>query len=204
MVSGTKLEYPNLLLWGKWDMSEVTIEDQGLQNVINLKPILVPHSGGRHEHQKFAKSKVNVVERLVNQMMHFGKKHAKNTGRMGGKKQKAMNIVRTAFEIIHVKTGGNPVQYLVRAIEHSAPNEDTTRMSYGGVVYHLSVDISPVRRMDLALRFMSEGVRESTFASARTVEEVLADEIMAAAANDANSFAVKRKNEQERIAMASR
>ncbi len=203
-MSSTKLEYPNLLLWNKWDMTQVKIEDQGLQGVINLKPVLVPHSGGRHERQKFAKTKVNVVERLTTQMMHFGKKYAKNTGRMGGKKQKAMKVVRTAFEIIHIKTGGNPVQYLVRAIEHSAPNEDTTRMSYGGVVYHLSVDISPVRRVDLALRFMSEGVRTAAFASARGVEEVLADEIMAAAANDSNSFAVKRKNEQERIAMASR
>ncbi len=203
-MSTSKLEYPNLHLWNKWDITQVKVEDEGLKGVISLKPMLLPHSGGRHEHQKFAKSKVNVVERLVNQLMHFGKKHAKNTGRMGGKKQRAMNIVRTAFEIIQVRTGGNPVQYLVRAIENAAPNEDTTRMSYGGVVYHLSVDISPVRRMDLALRFISEGVREAAFGSGRSVEEVLADEIIAAASNDANSFAVKKKNEQERIAMASR
>jgi small subunit ribosomal protein S7 len=200
----TKLEYPNLLLWNKWDMTHVKVEDQGLASVIELRPVLLPHSGGRHEHQKFSKTKVNVVERLVNQMMHYGKKHAKNTGRMGGKKQKAMSIVRTAFEIIAVKTGGNPVQYLVKAIENSSPNEDTTRMSYGGVVYHISVDISPTRRIDLALRSISEGTREAAFKNSRTVEEVLADEIIAAASGDSNSFAVKRKNEQERIAMASR
>ena len=166
--------------------------------------MLVPHSGGRHEHQKFAKARVNVVERLVNQMMHFGKKHAKNTGRMGGKKQKALNIVRTAFEIIQLKTGQNPIQVLVKALENSAPNEDTTRMSYGGVVYHISVDISPTRRMDVAMRFISEGVRESAFGSMKTVEEVLADELILAANGDSNSYAVKKKNEQERIAMASR
>jgi len=200
----TKLEYPNLLLWNKWDMTHVKVEDQGLASVIDLRPMLIPHSGGRHEHQKFAKTKVNLVERLVNEMMHFGKKHAKNTGRMGGKKQKAMSIVRTSFEIIALKTGGNPVQYLVKAIENSSPNEDTTRMSYGGVVYHISVDISPTRRIDLALRSISEGVREATFGTSRSVEEVLADEILAAASGDSNSFAVKRKNEQERIAMASR
>ena len=197
----TKLEYPNLLLWNKWDMTHVKVEDQGLASVIDLRPMLIPHSGGRHEHQKFSKTKVNVVERLVNQLMHFSKKHAKNTGRM---KQKSMSIVRTAFEIIAIKTGSNPVQTLVKAIENSSPNEDTTRMSYGGVVYHISVDISPTRRMDLALRSISEGVREATFGTARSVEEVLADELIAAAAGDSNSFAVKRKNEQERIAMASR
>src|SRR5271156_83632 len=97
-----KLEYPNLKLWNKWDYTQVKIEDIGLQSVIDLKTTLVPHSGGRHEHQKFSKTKVNVVERLANQLMHFGKRHAKNTGRMGGKKQKSMSIVRTAFEIIEI------------------------------------------------------------------------------------------------------
>jgi small subunit ribosomal protein S7 len=200
----TKLDYPNLLLWNKWDMTQVKVTDPGLTGVMDLKPILVPNSGGRHEHQKFAKDKVNIVERLVNQLMHFGKKYAKNTGRMGGKKQKSANIVRAAFEIIHIKTGGNPVQYLVKAIENSAPNEDTTRMSYGGVVYHISVDISPTRRVDVALRFISEGVREAAFGSMRSVEEVLAEEILLAASGDSNSYAVRKKNEQERIAMASR
>ncbi len=203
-MSRTTLEYPNLLLWGKWDMMQVRVTDVGLQNVISLKPMLVPHSGGRHEHKKFAKARVNVVERLVNHMMHFGKKYAKNTGRMGGKKLRAINIVKTSFDIIHLKTGQNPAQLLVRAIENASPNEDTTRMSYGGVVYHLSVDISPVRRIDLALRFISEGVRESAFSSPKSIEEILADETIQASNGDSNSYAVKKKNEQERVAMASR
>jgi small subunit ribosomal protein S7 len=203
-MSKTALEYPNLKLWNEWDLTEVSVNDQGLKNVISLRPVLVPWSGGRHEHRRFGKSRVNIVERLVNQLSHFGRKYAKNTGRMGGKKLKAMSIVRTAFEIVHLRSGQNPAQVLVKAIENAAPNEDTTRMSYGGVVYHLSVDISPIRRVDLALRFISEGVREAAFASAKSVEEVLADEIIAAANGDSNSYAVKKRNEQERVAMASR
>ncbi|HYB45714.1 MAG TPA: 30S ribosomal protein S7 [Nitrososphaerales archaeon] len=203
-MSRQSLEYPNLLLWNKWDLTTAKVTDQGLQSVINLRPMLVPHSGGRHEHKKFAKTRVNIVERLVNMTTHFGKKYAKNTGRMGGKKQRATSIVKTAMEIIHLKTGENPVQTLVKAIENSAPNEDTTRLSYGGVVYHMSVDISPVRRVDLALRFISEGVREAAFSSPKSVEEVLADEIIQAAAGDSSSYSVKKKNEQERVAMASR
>lgn len=203
-MSKQTLEYPNMLLWGKWDLTGVKVEDVGLQGVIGLNPMLVPHSGGRHERKKFAKARLNIVERLVNQMMHFGKKYAKNTGRMGGKKQKSVNIVKAAFEIIHLKTGQNPVQVLVKAIENASPNEDTTRLSYGGVVYHMSVDISPMRRVDLALRFISEGVREASFSSPRKVMEVLADEIVLAANGDSNSYSVKKKNEQERVAMASR
>ena len=103
------------------------MNDPGLQTVISLKPMLVPHRADRHEHKKFGKTRVNIVERLVNHMMHFGKKYAKNTGRMGGKKQKSMSIVKTAFEIIELKTGQNPVQQLVRAIENASPNEDTTQ-----------------------------------------------------------------------------
>ena len=203
-MSRQSLEYPNLLLWDRWDCTQVKVDDPGLQTVINLKPMLIPHSGGRHEHKKFGKTRINIVERLVNEMQHFGKKYAKNTGRMGGKKQKSMNIVKTAFAIIELKSGQNPVQELVKAIENASPNEDTTRLSYGGVVYHQTVDISPVRRVDLALRFISEGVRESAFNSPKTVEEVLADEIIQAAAGDANSYAVRKKDEQERVAMASR
>ena len=203
-MSKQSLEYPNLLLWEKWDMTGVKIEDVGLQTVINLKPMLIPHTGGRHEHKKFGKTRINIVERLVNQMQHFGRKWAKNTGRMGGKKQKALNIVKGAFIIVELKTGQNPVQLLVRALENASPNEDTTRLSYGGVVYHQSVDISPVRRVDIALRFISEGVRESAFATSKPVEEILADEIIQAASGDANSHSVRKKNEQERVAMASR
>lgn len=203
-MSRQSFDYPNMLLWNKWDITSIRIEDQGLMNVISLKPVLVPYSSGRHEHKKFGKTKVNIVERLVDQLMHFGKKYAKNTGRMGGKKQKAMNIVKTAFIIVELKTGQNPVQQLVKAIENASPNEDTTRLSYGGVVYHQSVDISPVRRVDLALRFISEGVREAAFATSRSVEEILAEEIIQAAAGDSNSHSIKKKNEQERVAMASR
>ena len=203
-MSRQSLEYPNLLLWERWDLTGVKVADPGLQTVINVRPMLVPHSGGRHEHKKFGKTRVNIVERLVDSLMHSGKKYAKNTGRMGGKKQKSLKIVKTAFTVIELKTGQNPVQQLVKAIENASPNEDTTRLSYGGVVYHQSVDISPVRRVDLALRFISEGVREAAFNSPRTVEEVLAEEVVQAAAGDASSYAVRKKNEQERVAMASR
>jgi small subunit ribosomal protein S7 len=193
-----------ILLFGKWDVGEIEVTDVGLQRVLSLRPSVIPHTHGRHEHKKFGKADVSVVERLVNSLMHFGRKHAKNTGRMGGKKQKSMNIVRTALEIVELKTGENPVQVLVQAVENAAPNEDTTRISYGGVVYHLSVDVAPLRRIDLALRFIAEGIREAAFSSQRGVEEVLADEIIAAANNDGSSFSVKKRTEQERIALSSR
>jgi small subunit ribosomal protein S7 len=197
-------EQVHIQLFHKWDATGIEINDPGLKNVISLKPAVIPVTFGRHEHQRLKKAEVNIVERLANKMMHFGKKYAKNTGRMGGKKARMLNIVKASFEIIHLETGKNPIELLVRAIENSSPNEDTTRIVYGGVVYHVSVDVAPLRRVDLALRFIAEGVRESTYSNPQAIEEALAKEIVLASNNDMASHAVKKKNEQERIAMASR
>ena len=193
-----------LLLFRKWNFSDVEIKDPGLKEILCLAPTLIPTSFGRHEHKRFAKSRVNIVERLCNNLMHFGKKKAKNSGRMAGKKYKSIKIVKTAFEIIHLQTGSNPIDQLVRAIENTAPNEDTTTIAYGGVRYHVSVDISPQRRVDLALRFMSLAVRETSFSKKKSAEEILANEIIMAARNDTNCFSIKKKFEQERMAMSAR
>jgi len=71
-----------LLLFRKWDMSQIEIKDVGLKTAISLKETIFPMDFGRSALKRFNKADVNIVERLVNKMMHFGKKYAKNTGRM--------------------------------------------------------------------------------------------------------------------------
>jgi len=151
---------------------------------------------GRHEHKRFRKAEVNVVERLINNLMR--------PGSGAGKKAKAINVVRNAFEIVHLRTGENPIQILVRAVENSAPCEDTTRISFGGIVYHMAVDISPLRRVDSALRLLSEGARKAAFGNPRSLEECLAEELILAAGKDVKSYAVQKRNEMERVALSSR
>ncbi len=197
-------ETQNLLLFRKWDISNIEIQDLGLKNAISLKKMILPMTFGRSALKKFNKTEVNIVERLVNKLMHFGKKYAKNTGRMGGKKISSFNTMKAAFDIVHLKTGNNPVEVLVRAVEYSAPNEDTTRIVYGGTVYHVSVDVSPIRRVDLALRFIADGVREATFSNPKAIEEHLAEHLIMASSNNPNAPSIKKKHELERIAQASR
>ncbi len=187
---------PEINLFGKWSFEGIEVKDLGLKRYVSLKPMYVPHSMGRHEHVRFRKSEVNIVERLINNLMRPGKG--------AGKKARAINTVRNAFEIIHLRTGRNPVEVLVRAVENSAPCEDTTRVSFGGVIYHMAVDISPQRRVDLALRLLSEGARKVTFGNPRTLEESLAEELILAANGDVKSYAVQKRNEMERVAAASR
>ena len=136
--------------------------------------------------------------------MLFGKNYAKYRGRQGGKKHHSLNIVKTAFEIINLKTGKNPVEVLVRAVENSAPNEDTTRIVYGGTVYHVSVDVAPLRRVDLALRFIADAIKEATFSNPKPIEEYISEHLILAANNDPSAPSIKKKNELERVAQASR
>ena len=183
-------------LFGKWNFEGIEATDPGLKRYLSLTPIYVPHSMGRHEHGRFRKAEVNIVERLINNLMRPGKS--------AGKKVRTINLLRNAFEIINLRTGKNPIEILVKAVENSAPCEDTTRISYGGVVYHMAVDVSPQRRVDLALRFISEGGRKVTFGNPRSYEECLAEELVMAASNDMKSEAIRKKNEMERVARASR
>lgn len=183
-------------LFQKWSFKEVKVADVGLQRYLNLTPMTTPHSMGRHEHQRFRKANVNIVERLANGLMRPGKN--------AGKKAKVSNVVKQAFEIVNLRTGKNPIEILVKAVENSAPCEDTTRVSYGGVVYHLSVDIAPQRRIDLALRHLTEGARVASGNNPRSIQETLADELVLAANKDIKSAGVSKRNEIERVAQSSR
>jgi small subunit ribosomal protein S7 len=183
-------------LFGKWSFQNIEVQDLGLKKYVSLSPVYVPHSMGRHEHHRFRKSHVNIVERFINNLMRPGKS--------AGKKTRAISVVRNAFEMIQLQSGRNPIEVLVQAVENSAPSEDTTRIKYGGTAYHMSVDMSPQRRVDIALRLLSEGSRKSTFGNSRTLEECVAEELSLAANDDVKSHAVSKCNEMERIARASR
>ncbi|MCW4048156.1 MAG: 30S ribosomal protein S7 [Candidatus Bathyarchaeota archaeon] len=195
-MSEVQVQDDSIKLFGEWSFEDIEVRDLGLKRYLNLDPVYLPHSGGRHEARKFRKSRLNIVERLINSLM--------KPGSSGGAKSRVTNSVRTALKIINLKTGRSPIEVIVRAVENSAPNEDTTRIGYGGVVYRLAVDISPQRRIDLALRYIVRGIKEQTFSNRKTLEEVIADQLIGAANNDSNNFAVRRKQEVERVALSSR
>jgi small subunit ribosomal protein S7 len=196
MSTQTAAQPQDIKLFQKWTFKDISVQDIGLQRYLNLTPMVAPHSMGRHEHQRFRKAKVNIVERLINSLMRSGKN--------SGKKAKATNIVKETFEIINLRTGKNPIEILVKAVENASPCEDTTRVSYGGVVYHLSVDVAPQRRIDLAIRHISEGARAASINNPRSIQETLADELVLAANKDIKSAGIAKRNEIERVAQSSR
>lgn len=187
---------PKPLMFGKYDSSDVIVYDGGLAKYIDLTPTNIPHSGGKHANKWFGKSKLSIVERLINDIMR--------TEKYTGKKMKAYKTVSQAFDIVATKTKQNPIQILVIGLENAAPREEITRLQFGGISVPKAVDISPQRRLDIALRNLSTGVVQSSSKSKKSISECLADEMILASRGDMQSFAVAKKEEIERVAQAAR
>jgi len=153
--------------------------------------VYVPHTAGRFAAKRFRKAQCPIVERLVNSLMMHG--------RNNGKKLMAVRIVKHAMEIIHLLTDQNPVQVVVDAIINAGPREDATRIGSAGVVRRQAVDLSPLRRVNQAIYLLTTGAREAAFRNVKTISECLADELINAAKGSSNSYAIKKKDELERV-----
>jgi len=198
-------------LFDKYEMDDIEISDLSLKQVISLSPIALPHSFGRNKKLPLGKMRVNVVERLINKLMRGGTgsktsgKVIRTHGRLQGKKLKIMKVVEDAFSLIEKKTKKNPVQMLINALENTAPREDVTRISYGGVKYQVAVDVSATRRIDMALRNITLAALMGTFNKPKSLAMTLSDEIIYAANGDVqNSYAIKKRDESERMARSAR
>lgn len=179
----------------KYNMEDVKIEDQGLARYINLETENI-YLGGVYSNKLFAKSKIPIVERLINNLMR--------TEVYNGKKSKAYKVVRSTFEIIDKKAKINPVQAFVQALQNAAPKEETTRLRFGGISVPKAVDVAPQRRLDIALRNICKGSVSASYKNKKSIENCLADEIIKASKNDVASFAVAKKNDIERVAKSAR
>jgi len=195
-------------LFNTWSFKDIDIKDDTLISYINLKPIIVPHSCGRHEHKRFWKSNISVTERLLNRLLSpgfiGGKIKGHKSSYQSGKKSKLIKSLKTAFTLIDYITGENPIQVLVNAITNTAPREETTRIAMGGISYASAVDIAPQRRVDLALKYLVQAIAGRSSNSLKAFEENLAQELIMASKNSQESRAVKRKDEIERIAVSAR
>ena len=202
----TEKQIQEFKIFDLYDISGIVVKDPALKAVINLTPKLIVKSHGRNA-QKFGSVKVNIVERLMNRIGvsgHRGKKHKIGKGNATGKYSKNMKIVLDAFKIVEKKTGKNPVEVFVKAIESTAPRDEITIIEYGGARYPQAVDVSPLRRVNLALRWITQGASDKSFSKKKSIVEGLAEEIVLASESNGESFAFKKKNESEKQADSAR
>ncbi len=186
---------------------DVKIEDPGLKRYINLDVKLILKSRGR-ERRRFAKAKINIIERIINLLQnpgHRGKKHKIMTGRASGKYSKKAIVVINMLKTIQKKTGENPIKVLIKAIENSAPHDEITVIEYGGARYPQAVDTAPMRRVDIAIRNLVHGAYDKSFGKKRSITEALVAEVIGAYNNNVSeSLAVSKRSETEKMADSAR
>ena len=152
--------------FNKWSVEGIKVEDPGLIKYLCLKPRIVPKTGGKNVGVRFHKSKTFIVERLINKIMqsgHKGKKHTISSGDRTGKGITAYDLVEKTFEIVEKRTNENPIKVLVKAIENAAPREEILTIEYGGARYPRAVEAAPQRRIDVVLKFMTQGASQKSF-----------------------------------------
>lgn len=194
-------------LFNKWSMQGIVVHDLGLQPYISLRPVFVPKTGARYAGNKFHKSKINIVERLINKLMipgHKSRKHFKSSGHITGKACNAYDLVKECFQIIEQRTKKNPLEVYIKALENAAPREEIITIEYGGARYPKAVECAPQRRVDIALRYFVQGSFHKSFNTKKPFVQYLADEIIAAYQMSSVSVAIAKKNELERQSDSSR
>ncbi|MEI6849477.1 MAG: 30S ribosomal protein S7 [archaeon] len=189
-----------------YDVSQIEIKDPALRPYVSLAPKLLLKSQGRRK-DKLAMTRVNVVERLASRLQvpgHAGKKHRIITSWASGKYNRNMKTILQVLEIIQKKTGRNPVQVYVEALENGSPRDEITVIESGGARYPQAVDCSPMRRVNLAIRWMVQGSYAKSFGKKAKMADSLANEIINASKGTMDSFACSKRNESEKQADSAR
>ena len=128
-----------------------------------------------------------LVTKLVNQVMLDGKR---------GTAQKACYV---SFEIIREKSGREPLEVCVQAMNNIMPVLEVKARRVGGATYQVPIEIRPERRQTLGLRWLVSYARAR---SERTMQERLAGEILDACYNAGGAF--MKKEDTHRMAEANR
>ncbi|MEM4271831.1 MAG: 30S ribosomal protein S7 [Candidatus Pacearchaeota archaeon] len=189
-----------------YDISNIQIKDPAFKPYVNFDKRLLLKSHGRNR-ERFAISKSNIVERFANRLAvsgHVGKKHKIITCWSSGKYNKNMKTMLQVLKIIEAKTKNNPLQVMMTAIENASPRDEITVIEHAGARYPQAVDTSPLRRINLAIRWMVQGAYGKAFGKKKKTAEALADEIIKASEGSMESYAMSKKNESEKQADGAR
>ena len=149
----------------------------------------MPRRGGAPKRDVLPDPRYNnvVITKLVNQVM------------LDGKKSVAQNVVYGAFDIIQEKTGSEPNEYFMQALENLKPVLETKARRVGGSNYQVPIEVSPERRQTLAIRWLVAYARKR---NERTMKEKLAAEIMDAYNNAGGAY--KKKDDVHRMAESNK
>ena len=128
-----------------------------------------------------------VVTKFVNALM------------IGGKKSTAEKIFYGAMGVIEKKTGDDPLKVFKKALSNVKPSLEVKSRRIGGATYQVPVEVRPVRRQSLALRWLRDYARAR---NGKSMMDKLADEFIDAA--NLRGGAVKKKEDVYKMAEANK
>ena len=116
-----------------------------------------------------------------------------------GKKSVAERIVYGAFESITKKGGKDPLEVFTQALQNARPMVEVKSRRVGGANFQVPVEVRPVRRMALAMRWLREAARKR---GEKSMGQRLAGELIDA--SEGRGGAVKKREEVHRMAEANK
>jgi small subunit ribosomal protein S7 len=116
-----------------------------------------------------------------------------------GKKSVAESIIYRAFTSIKTKSGKDPIEVFGQAVSNVKPMVEVKSRRVGGANYQVPVEVRPVRRVALAMRWLREAAQKR---SEKSMDLRLANELMEAA--EGRGSAMKKRDEVHRMAEANK
>ncbi|MCL7744701.1 30S ribosomal protein S7 [Guyparkeria hydrothermalis] len=118
---------------------------------------------------------------------------------LSGKKAVAERLLYDAMDMIESKGKGHPVDVVEKALENVAPSVEVKSRRVGGATYQVPVEVRPVRRSSLAMRWLIEAARKR---GEKTMAQKMAGELSDAA--EGRGSAVKKREDTHRMAEANK
>jgi small subunit ribosomal protein S7 len=116
-----------------------------------------------------------------------------------GKKSTAFEIFYNAMDLVAERSGQNPHETFIKALENATPSVEVRSRRIGGATFQIPTEIHPSRKISIGMKWL---VRFSRERNGKGMAEKLAAEVMAAAKGEGN--AVKRKEDTHKMAEANR
>jgi small subunit ribosomal protein S7 len=118
----------------------------------------------------------------------------------GGKKAVAERIVYGALEQIEKKASGkDPLEIFTTAINNVKPMVEVKSRRVGGANYQVPVEVRPVRRLALSMRWLKEAAKKR---GEKSMAQRLANELLEA--TEGRGGAMKKRDEVHRMAEANK
>jgi small subunit ribosomal protein S7 len=129
----------------------------------------------------------DLVTKFVNSMM------------WSGKKSTAEGIFYEALTRLQQKGGDEPLKLFKKAVENCKPLLEVKTRRVGGANYQVPVEVRPIRRVALSMRWLREAAKKR---SEKSMPQRLGGELMEAA--EGRGGAMKKRDEVHRMAEANK